>query len=85
MTSNNELSLADKGIGISGCVDSLQVFVKENGRRPSSLSLTKNHAIGVDGIVSLAESWLAPATKTDTDEGNDIETLNVASCRYYER
>lgn len=82
MTSNNELSLLDKGIGISGCVDALQSFVKENGCRPSSLTLTKNHAIGVDGLITLAETWLATTTKTETDEGNSIKTLNVASCRF---
>jgi hypothetical protein len=79
--SSDELSLADKGVGITTCVDSLQSFVKTNGRRPTTLTLTKNHAIGVDGMVTLAESWLAPSTKSESDEGNSIEILNIASCR----
>mmetsp|Transcript_40194 Transcript_40194/g.51774 ORF Transcript_40194/g.51774 Transcript_40194/m.51774 type:complete len:443 (-) Transcript_40194:305-1633(-) len=72
-----ELSLADQGISFSTCSEAIQSFVTENKKRPDTLTLTKNHAVGVDGITNLAEQWLA--TSNDESE-TPITTLNVASC-----
>jgi hypothetical protein len=73
-----ELSLADKGISFDSCIEAIQSFIKEHKKRPPTLTLTKNHAIGVDGITSLAETWLARSP--DSEKEDDILTLNVASC-----